>query len=335
MSVLVKTAFRGGATLLLALLLTAAPSRAQKVGTSSMQFLKVAPNAHAAGLGTAYAALGSGADALYWNPAGLARAGGHTLSFDRVDWFLDASHYAMAYGVSLGRFGHAGFHVHFADMGEFQETRVDRLGFVDRNGTQVYNPGLTGQSFSLKSWTSGLTYARNFTDRFAAGFTAKIAREDLWLASSQVLLFDFGMNYETGFRSLRVGASVINFGSPVSFEEEDSPAPLLFRIGAAMDMVGANGLLAHSGIGRLTTTFDLIQPNDYDQQWATGLEYVFLRRFMLRGGYQHNFDTASLSFGGGLRQSIGSLGLGLNYSWSDMSDAFGAVHRLGLSFSIE
>ncbi len=333
MSTITKIVFRCCAGLLL--FLPATTGWAQKVGTSSMQFLKVAPNAHAAGLGTAYVALGSGADALYWNPAGLARADGHTLSLDRVDWFLDTAHYAAAYGGSLGRFGHLGFHFYFADMGDFRETRVDHLGFVDRNGTQVYNPGLTGQSFSPKSWITGLTYARNFTDRFSAGFTAKLAREDLWLASSQVMLFDFGMNYETGFRSLRVGASVINFGSPVSFEEEDYPAPLLFRIGAAMDMIGANGLLSRSGIGRLTTTFDLIQPNDYDQQWATGLEYVFLERFMLRGGYQHNFDTASLSFGGGLRQSIGSLGLGIDYSYSDMSDAFGSVHRLGLSFSVE
>lgn len=333
MSGMIKIALRCSAALLLCL--AATTSRAQKVGTSSMQFLKVTPNAHAAGLGTAYVALGSGADALYWNPAGLARAGGHALSLDQVDWFLDATHYAMAYGVSLGRFGHAGFHVHFADMGEFQETRVDRLGFVEQGGTQVYNPGLTGQSFSLRSWVSGLTYARNFTDRFAAGFTVKIAREDLWLASSQTLLFDFGMNYETGFRSLRVGASVINFGSPVSFAEEDYPAPLMFRIGGAVDMIGANGLLAHSGIGRLTTTFDLIQPNDYDQQWATGLEYVFLRRFMLRGGYQHNFDTASLNFGGGLKQSIRSLDLGLDYAYSDMGDAFAGVHRIGLSFSFE
>ena len=333
MSGIVKIAFRCSAAILL--FLAATPGQAQKVGTSSMQFLKVTPSAHAAGLGTAYVALGGGAEAVYWNPAGLARASGQTLALDRVDWFLDATHYAMAYGLSLGRFGHAGIHVHFADMGEFQETRVDQLGFVSRDGTQVYNPGLTGQTFSLRSWVSGLTYARNFTDRFAAGFSVKMAREDLWLASSQVVLFDFGMNYETGFRSLRVGASVINFGSPVSFEEEDYPAPLLFRIGAAMDMIGANGLFAHSGIGRLTTTFDLIQPNDYDQQWATGLEYVFLERFMLRGGYQHNFDTASLSFGGGLQQPVGSMDLGLNYSYSDMSDAFGSVHRIGLSFSIE
>ncbi len=308
-------------------------AQAQKVGTSSMQFLSVAPDARAMGVGTAYSALAAGAHALYWNPAGLTRTAGHSLAVDRVDWFLDAAHYGMAYGLYLGRWGHAGVHVYLADMGEFQETRVDHLGFVDQDGTQVYNPGLTGTTFSLQSWVVGLSYARSFTDRFSAGLTAKMAREDLWLASDNALLFDFGMTYETGYRSLRLGASVMNFGAPVSFGEDAYPVPLLFRIGGAMDVIGASGLIPVHEANRLTATFDLVQPNDYDQQWAAGLEYAFLGRISLRAGYQHNFDIASFSFGGGVYQPLGRLGVGFDYSYSSMAEAFGAVHRLGLTLS--
>lgn len=322
-------------SILLMVLLATPLAFGQKVGTSSMQFLNVAPDARVSGLGTAYTAIASGAHALYWNPAGLARTTGHSLALDRVDWLLDATHYSLAYGVSLARFGNLGVHFYLADMGDFQETRVDQLGFVERDGVQVYNPGLTGQSFSLQSWVVGLSYARNFTDRFAAGLTVKMAREDLWLASTSVLLFDFGMTYETGFRSLRLGASVKNFGASVSFAEEEYPVPLLFRIGAAVDVVGESGLVLPSGVSRVTATFDLIQPNDYDQQWAAGLEYAFLQKFLMRAGYQHNFDVASYSAGLGFRQGVGSLELGLDYSYSDMSEFLGAVHRLGLSFLIE
>ena len=169
------------------------PAFGQKVGTSSMQFLSVAPDARSMGVGTAYSAMAEEAHALYWNPAGLARTTGHSLAIDRVDWLLDAAHYGVAYGLSLGSWGHAGAHFYLADMGDFQETRVDRLGFVEKEGAQVYNPGLTGTSFSLRSWVLGLSYARGFTDRFAAGITAKMAHEDLWHADASAFLFRYDL----------------------------------------------------------------------------------------------------------------------------------------------
>lgn len=319
--------------MLCALLLHSA--HGQKVGTSSMQFLSVAPDARAMGVGTAYGALASGAHALYWNPAGLTHTSGHDFALDRVDWFLDAAHYGVAYGVSLGSVGHMGVHFYMADMGTFQETRVDHLGFVDQGGAAVYNPGLTGTTFTLRSWVAGLSYARAFTDRFSAGLTVKMAKEDLWLADAQALLFDFGMNYATGFRSLRLGASVMNFGAPVTYGEDSFPVPLLFRLGGAMDLLGSGALIPVGSGSRLTATFDVIQPNDYDQQWAAGMEYAFLERFFARAGYQHNYDLASYSFGIGVQQPIAFVRLGIDYSYSDMSEAFGAVHRIGVSLSTE
>jgi hypothetical protein len=48
-------------------------SNAQKVGSTSMQFLKVMPSARATALGEAYSVWATGAEAVFWNPAGLAR----------------------------------------------------------------------------------------------------------------------------------------------------------------------------------------------------------------------------------------------------------------------
>ena len=315
------------------LLLVPSAAMAQKVGTSSMQFLSVAPDARAVGLGTAYVAMAEGAHALYWNPAGLAAAEGHSLALDRVDWFLDAAHYRVGYGINLGSFGHLGALFYLADMGQFEETRVDHLGFVDQGGTQVYNPGLTGNTFALRSWVFGLTYARNFTDQFSTGLSVKMAREDLWLANDTAILFDFGVAYATGFRTLRLAASVINFGAPVSYGEDSYPVPLLFRLGGAMDLVGTGGLFPLHDSSRLTATFDLIQPNDYDQQWAAGLEYSLFDRLFIRSGYQNNFDTVSFSYGLGVEQGLGPLLLGLDYSYTDMTEAFGVVHRMGFSMA--
>lgn len=328
------------------------PANAQKVGTTSLQFLKVEPTARATSLGTSYAALANGTDAIFWNPAGLTGVGGHALVLDRVEWLMDTAHNALAYGGNFGKLGYFGLHVHMTDIGSISETRVDALGFKeDAGGNTVYN-GFTGASFEPRSWVVGLTYARQFTDRFSAGLTAKYAQEDLYRAKAGIPLFDFGIKYFTGFRTLRLGASVMNFGPDVEFEaasgfepessgnvadpSDSYAAPMTFRIGFAADVLGSEALIPlSSNTNRVTLTYDLIQPNDYDQQWSAGLEYMFLERFALRGGYQHNFDTQSFSLGAGIRQPVGSLHVGIDYAYSDMSEAFQPVHRFSVAIGLE
>ena len=346
-------AARFASLLAAAVLLGVLPATAQKVGTTSMQFLKVEPTARATSLGTSYAALASGTDAIFWNPAGLTGVGSHALVLDRVEWLMDTAHNALAYGGNLGRYGYVGLHVYMTDIGSIRETSVGSLGFKDDGaGGTVYN-GYTGATFEPRSWVAGLTYARQFTDRFSAGVTAKYAQEDLYRAKAGVPLFDFGIKYFTGFRSLRLGASVMNFGPDVRFEAagdaaagadegagldptDSYPVPMTFRIGFAADLLGGDALIPLSNnMNRVTLTYDLIQPNDYDQQWSAGVEYMFLERFALRGGYQHNFDTQSFSLGAGVRQPIGSLRLGIDYAYSDMSEAFPAVHRFSVAIGLE
>jgi len=43
-----------------------------KVGTAGFQFLKIAPSARGAALGSAFSAIADDASALYYNPAGIA-----------------------------------------------------------------------------------------------------------------------------------------------------------------------------------------------------------------------------------------------------------------------
>ena len=69
---------------------------AQKVGTSSLQFLKVMPTARATAMGDAYVSLASGADAVYWNAAGLTTLESHTLTSSVVLWLFDTKQVALA-----------------------------------------------------------------------------------------------------------------------------------------------------------------------------------------------------------------------------------------------
>src|SRR6185312_10499950 len=61
-------------TILIALfLMSPFVSAASNVGTSGAAFLEIAPGARPVGMGQAYTGVADDIDAIYWNPAGLAR----------------------------------------------------------------------------------------------------------------------------------------------------------------------------------------------------------------------------------------------------------------------
>jgi hypothetical protein len=330
------------------LLLLPSVLEAQKVATSSFQFLKVMPTARGTAMGDAYVTLASGAEALFWNPSGLALATNHQFSTTATLWLFDTYQGAFAYALPLGEIGTVGLQLQYVHYGEIKETRADQLQFVGPAGNQVYNPGLTGSTFSPYAYVVGLTYARQLTSGFSAGLTAKFVNESLYGASSfsvvnpatgetesyktyaNVLLFDFGIRYRTDYRSIEIGASVQNFGSQVKFAKEEYPAPLAFRLGVAADLMGRDALFLSDETNRFTVAYDLFQPNDYEQQMHVGVEYAFAGIVALRAGYKINYDNDGLTFGAGVNTDLAGFNLGFDYSYGAMGDYLGKVHRISL-----
>jgi hypothetical protein len=344
------------ACILLLGLLLAGSLYGQKVGTTSLQFLKVMPTARATGMGDAYVAVSTGADATFWNPAALTTAVTHEFSTTMTIWMFDTRQSAIGYALPLADFGVIGVQLQYVDYGDIAETRVDHLMFTGPTGAQTYNPGLTGREFSPKSYLLGLSYARQLTQRFSAGISAKYVVESLWDESSvvvripgeggmyteetystraQVLLFDFGMRYLTGYRSVRIGASVQNFGSQVRFAKEQYNAPLVFRLGAAAEVMGTDALLIPDDVSRVTVAYDIIQPNDYLQQMHVGAEYSFRELFALRAGYRFNYDADGLTLGGGLRADLAGFAFSFDYSYGTMGEYLPNVHRISLGAQLK
>ncbi len=323
------------------------PASAQKVGSTSMQFLKVMPCARATALGDAYSVLAAGAEALFWNPSGLALVNIQEVSFTYTDWIFDTRQGALSYALPLGDMGGIGLQLLYADFGEFEETSL-AAPYI-KNPTA---PGMTGRTFHPFSYLVGITYARNLTDRFSVGVSAKYAHESLFngqqataMVSQGVyeevntwgngFLFDLGIRYNTGFRSMEIAASVQNFGGNVQFGKESNPVPLQFRFGIAADLLGKDGLLFTGEQNRLGVAFDLFQPNDYDQQEHVGLEYEFDGTFALRAGYKFNYDYEGLTLGAGVRQTLGALRLALDYSYGSIGPYLGTVQRISLGVGLE
>lgn len=341
--------------LLAALVILPVLALGQKVGTSSMQFLKVMPTARATAMGDAFASLASGADAVFWNPAGLVQSDATEVVSTITMWLFDTQQGAVAFSTSLGDWGSLGVQLQYVDYGDIEETRVDQLAFVGVGADRHFNPGLTGNTYSPSTYLVGVTYAKQLTDKFSAGLTVKVAQESLFGSSTASVvvpvtgggtvtesfttyataaLFDFGMYYNTGFRSMKIGVSIQNFGPQVKFSEESFPAPLALRLGSSVDLIGAEGLMMGDSDNRLTLAYDIFQPNDYAQQMHFGLEYEFADLIALRAGYKSNYDNERWTYGGGLHSSVIGYRLAVDYSYAGMGTYLGNVHRIsfGVTF---
>ncbi|MDZ7372615.1 MAG: PorV/PorQ family protein [candidate division KSB1 bacterium] len=319
----------------------------QKVGSTSMQFLKVVPSARGAALGEAYSVWATGAEAIFWNPAGLSKLEGMEFTTTYVDWLFDAQQGALAIAKSFQGMGTIGLQLQYADFGEFEETSTARPYINDPE-----HPGFTGRTFRPFGCVLGATYARDLTDKFSVGIGMKYAYQSLFSEREvtamvrqgvyeQVktwaggLLFDFGIRYNTGYRTIHIGSSVQNFGANVKFAKEAHPVPLLFRFGVGADLLGPHALLVPGeGEHRLGMVFDIFHPNDYDQQMHLGAEYEFRGLLALRAGYKFNYDFDGLTLGAGIKYAVDGLRVRLDWSYGDMGTYLGNVQRISVGLTL-
>jgi hypothetical protein len=193
----------------------------------------------------------------------------------------------------------------------------------DMERTTVYRPDGDGTYFDAGYSSFGLTYARSLTDKFSVGITGSLIHAGLDDLTSNAVSFDVGTLYDTGFRSLKIGMEIANMGSELQFIDQSSKLPILFRVGASINVMNA---LDH----KLVTTGEFSHPPDNNERMNWGAEYSFKDFFFVRGGYNFGYDIETLSGGVGVRfpSSISSE-TRFDYSYTDLSDLSGA-HRFSL-----
>jgi len=317
-------------TALFLLLLTTNVYALEKVGTTSFQYLKVLADARSTAMGEAYSAVARNSDALFWNPARITYIEGYDFTASYMDYFLDVSHMSFSMATTLGsEIGSIGFFGVFTDYGEIQVTRVEHLRFIDG----VYNPGLTpgGETLHPNAYVFGVSFARNMTDKFSFGLTAKYGKEDFEVKSTGTIMFDAGLNYKTGYKSIEIAATIRHFGPEVKFVEEKYPLPQTFNIGVSAYLIGTNEfLVGNSEKHNVLVAFDIVQPRDFDQQYNAGFEYAFNNMFFLRSGYKMNYDSEGFTFGVGFNHKD----FRIDYSFNDYGEYLDSVQRFtfGVSF---
>ena len=299
-----------------------------KVGTTSFQFLDVMTSARGTALGESYGSVVDNSEAVFWNPAALTKVKNMDISIGYTQWIFGVNHYSFAGAYTIGRWGTIGLQALYTDIGDIEVTRVDALGFIG----DTYNPGLTGQIINPHQYVVGISYAKDLTDKFAFGLTAKYAKEDLIVMSKGTVCFDGGFTFNTGYRSVKIAASIRNFGPEIKYVNTSYPLPQTFNIGISGYLFSpTEGLLMNIPNQSLLLTFDLIQPRDYNQQNSVGLEYSFDDLVYLRGGYKFNGDQQGMAAGVGIKYN----GYRLDYSYSNYGSYLGNVHRFTVGFELK
>ncbi|MBD3291157.1 PorV/PorQ family protein, partial [candidate division KSB1 bacterium] len=240
-----------------------------KVAQSTMNFQLVGISPKASAMGDAFMALGKGAESIFFNPAGLAEVSNNfDVKMYATQWIADINYMAGAAVWNANNYGAIGFSFLWVDYGTIYGTSLVPLaeqslyprGYID-NGT-VSNVG---------AYSAGISYALAVSTKFLIGGNIRLVGQNLgqnYFPNGEVidnnatkLVFDAGVKYYTGFKSFRFGMAIRNFSSNLKREEISEQLPLLFTMGAAMDIFDVVAP-SYSEDNSLTLAIDFQHPNN-------------------------------------------------------------------------
>lgn len=300
-----------------------------KLAQTGFQFLSVGTDARASAMGEAFTTMEGTSSSLFYNPAGLSRlANFMEVNATHTGWIADIKHYSLSLALNPwnSRYGVFGISVMAVDYGDVQGTMVwgNSQGYID---TEVMNPSAIAV---------GLGYGRALTDKFCVGGQIKYVAQyfgksvvpniEVRKNIADVIAFDFGTIYRTGFRSFAFGMSVRNFSEEVKYEKEGFQLPLTFKIGVSIDALDL--LNDEHPNHSLNVHVDAVHPRSYPEYLNVGAEYTFIERFALRLGYISGHEEYNMAMGFG----VSAFGLSANYSYTPFG-VFDGVQRFSVCFS--
>jgi len=320
--------------------------KVQKLAQTGMKFLNVTTDARISAMADAVTAVEGSSTAMFLNPSSMAKMPKFVdISLGKVDWIADIDYFygSVAFSPFNGRYGVFGFSMLSVDYGNMigtirDDNPANELGYVE-----------TG-AFSPTAMAFGFGYSKALSSKFSVGGNIKYVLQNMGSSivglvgaasdgnytkksySASVTAFDFGVLYNTGFRSLNIGMCIRNFSKEVRYEDESFQLPLIFRIGASMDLLDIYPFMSKEHSSFLLSV-DATHPRDYPEQINVGLEYLVFKTFSIRAGYSAPNDEYGFTSGIGFQQAFSNYHLAVDYAYIPFG-AFNEVHRLSVHFSM-
>lgn len=288
-----------------------------RLGTAGAPELLIPVGSRGTALGGAVVANSYGIDAIYWNPAGLAWLEGTEAMAAILPYIADIDVTYFAIGQQIEDFGTLALSVKVVSIGEIVET------------TDAF-PNGTGSIFEPTMVSIGLTFAKAVSTQVNFGITGRYLREDIFQVSASGLSFDFGFTYEPRVYGLTLGLAILNFGPDIVFSgsgfenaidgrplastEAGAELPTSIDIGLAYNFLNQE-------LNSATLSGNFRSNNLSNDNWNSGVEYVYDERYSLRAGYLYSDQEEFLygfSLGAGVSVDLGEDSrLTFEYSWTD------------------
>ncbi|MBI4546955.1 MAG: PorV/PorQ family protein [Ignavibacteriae bacterium] len=260
------------AMMVLVLLVVVVPSQAgNRSGTVGGQFLKINTSARSIAMGGAEVAIAEGVSSMTYNPAGMLTIGNYGFGAVYTAWFADIQHSFAGVVKNVPGLGAFGAGVVTLTTGDMIET------------TPAFPEG-TGRTFQASDFAFNIAFARQVTDQFRVGVSAKLIKSYLFNdeLGNSTFAFDIGTLYDVPQLQSHLGVSLTNIGKDQKYIDEQYSLPTALRFGVLVDVLKQE-------INQIVTTVQFSRFNDADERYNVGIEYVYNNIFALRGGLKFDF----------------------------------------------
>lgn len=310
-----------------------------KRGQAGFRFLEHPVSAEAIGRGGLGLTLIHNSNAVYWNPSGIGWLDSRfDLAANRTLGIADIDYNTVAFSFRLGNKSVLALDVLDMDYGELVGTRRadNEQGYVE-----------TG-TFSPDAYSVGITFSQKVSDRFSYGVRTKYAYQYLgspWVSlegksiddtslvigtkkySLGEMALDIGVTYDFLVNGVRFGAVLQNFSRETKYARDKFPLP--FNVGFSLSLSPLSLVPGGTGGNNLMVGLETIHARDFREKVKFGAEYLYGDMLILRSGYMGNYDERGFTAGVGMRSSLSSMNIRLDYAYEAFG-IFGPVHTVSL-----
>ena len=194
--------FKKVSLMVLAIVASTLPMRADGGGSSAYDFLTIPTSAHAFALGgSAPAVIDDDVTLVDQNPALLGPEIEKQVAFNYMMYLQSGNFAGLRYGMAAGEHGAWAVGMRYLNYGSI--TRYDQEGFTD------------GSTFSPQDLVIEGTYSHDFTDRLRGGINFKMAYSNYDGRSAFALAADLGINYFDPEKDLSLSVVLKNAGGQI------------------------------------------------------------------------------------------------------------------------
>lgn len=288
---------------------------------------------------------GTPVESMFLNVAGMAFVEQTEVAFTHTNYLsgADVGINTVAIAQRVGETSVLGLTVSAFDFGDIRRTTTE-------------TPDGDGTFFNVNMTNIGISYAKAFSNSIYGGITLKVISESVADLNASGVAFDAGIKYVTGERDqIKFGITLKNVGPPISFSGDG----LSFQSTAPQNLYQFTAELrsANYELPSLVTigfSYDFLLPENHfltahgaftansfsNDNYLLGLEYSFMQKFYLRGGYHYEeniWDDAErryaytgLSAGAGVEFEFGDRGSRISVDYAYRATMpFDGTHSIG------